>query len=370
VRIKRYKSDHIIELRAAIVEFPMPEPVAAGRWVLATLCNIVVLVRSASGSEGMGYAFVFRNGDAQTILAAVSSLRELVIGRDPMDTLTLQSDLRAGANFVGVGGPSMSAIGAIDLAIWDLKAKLLESPVHVVLGSTKTRIPAYASGGSFRKSLDELQREREGYLALGFRTVKIKLPPDVKEACLRIVGCRSRLPDEVKIIYDSNQQQTYKTAIEIANCCADNGAYWYEEPLPFWQLASYADIRRTIRCRLALGETFYGEAPFFDAIRAGATDVLMLNLHKVGGVTAWARVAGLAALAGIPLSSHTMPELSAHVMSATPEAEMLEYMKDSQPLYEKPFPIEDGCLIISPDEPGFGLQPSKLVREKLGIESF
>jgi len=93
----------------------------------------------------------------------------------------------------------------------------------------------------------------------------------------------------------------------------------------------------------------------------------MLNLHKVGGLTAWIRIAGLSALAGIPISSHTMPELSAHAIAGTSKPEMLEYMEEWHPLYEKPFPIEDGYIVISSDEPGFGLQPSKAVREALGI---
>ena len=364
----KYKDDSIVDLRAAIVSYPMPEPVAAGRWLLENVHNVLVAVRSASGSLGIGYAFVFREEDAQIILAAIHAFQKEVIGRNPMDSLSLHAALRATANFVGASGAALSAIGAIDLAIWDLKGKLLDMPVHALLGSTRTRIPAYASGGSFQKSLDELQRELEGYLARGFKAVKIKLPPGVKEACGRIAGCRSRLPDDVRVLYDSNQQQTYKAAVEIGRCCADHGAYWYEEPLPFWQLSSYADLRRTIPCRLALGETFYGEYPFSEAIRSGAADVLMLNLHKIGGVTAWTRIAGSAALAGIPLSSHTMPELSAHMMSTMPGAEMLEYMEDSRPLFDNPFPIEDGCLLISPGEPGFGLQPSRLVRKVLGLD--
>lgn len=363
----KYKNDSIVELRVGIVNFPMPEPVAAGRWLLEDVYNIVTEVRSASGSSGIGYAFVFRKADAQTILAAVSSFREIVLDRDPFDNIRLYADLRAAANFIGASGAAMSAIGAIDLAIWDLKGKLLKVPVHALLGSVETRIPAYASGGSFNKSLDALEHEIHGYLDQGFKAIKIKLPPDVKEACKRIIACRSWVQDDVKVLYDSNQQQTYKDAIQIAKCCADNGAYWYEEPFPFWQLAFYAELRRSIPCRLALGETFYGEAPFYDAVSIGAADVLMLNLHKVGGVTAWSRIAALSALAGIPLSSHTMPEVSAHVMSATPKAEMLEYMTVWHPLYEQPFPIEDGCMVISSDEPGFGLRPSEAVRDALGI---
>jgi L-alanine-DL-glutamate epimerase-like enolase superfamily enzyme len=363
----KYKNDSIVELRSAIVSYPMPEPVAAGRWLLETVYNIMAEVRSASGSSGIGYAFVFRKGDAEIILAALRAFQEVVLGGDPMDSVSLHADLRAAANFVGATGAAMSAIGAIDLAIWDLKGKLLKIPVHTLLGSTKTRIPAYASGGSFSKSLDALEREIRGYLGQGFKAVKIKLPPDVKEACKRIIACRSWVGDRVKVLYDSNQQQTYKDGMEIARCCADQGAYWYEEPFPFYQLSFYAELRRNIPCRLALGETFYGEASFYDAVCIGAADVLMLNLHKVGGVTAWTRITGMSSLAGIPLSSHTMPEVSAHVMSTTPKAEMLEYMNDSRPLYEQPFPIEEGCIVVSPDEPGFGLHPSKVVRDALGI---
>jgi L-alanine-DL-glutamate epimerase-like enolase superfamily enzyme len=360
-------NDAVVELRAAVVESPMPETVAAGRWLLENIYNVVVEVRSASCRYGIGYAFVFRKPDAETILSAVSSFREVVITRDPLDNVRLHADLRAAANFVGASGASMSAIGAIDLAIWDLKGKLLNVPIHTLLGSTQTRVPAYASGGSFQKGLDDLRREVEGYLARGFKAVKIKLPPDVKAACKRITACRSWISDDVKMMYDSNQQLVYKDAMAIAQCCVDNNAYWYEEPFPYWQLSFYADLRKTIRCRLALGETFYGETPFYDAVCAGAADVLMLNLHKIGGVTAWTRIAALGALAGVPISSHTMPEVSAQVMAATPKADMLEYMEDSRPLFEKPFEIEDGCLVLPSDQPGFGLKPSKLVREALGI---
>ena len=171
----------------------------------------------------------------------------------------------------------------------------------------------------------------------------------------------------MKVLYDSNQQQTYKDAVQIAKCCADNGAYWYEEPFPFWQLAFYAELRRSIPCRLALGETFYGEAPFYDAVSIGAADVLMLNLHKVGGVTAWSRIAALSALAGIPLSSHTMPEVSAHVMSATPKAEMLEYMTYGTRFTSNHSPLKMAVWLSRLTSPRFGLRPSEAVRDALGI---
>ncbi len=361
------RSDSIVEMRAAVVPVKLPEPFAAGRWVLEAMYNVVAEVKSASGSFGLGYAFVFRETDGQTILSAINGLREVVVGRDPLDTMAVQGDLRAAINFLGASGPAMSAVGAIDLALWDLKGKLLQLPVHALLGSTKTRIPAYASGGAINKDLHALEREVRGYVDAGFTAVKVKLPPNVREACRRIASCHSWVGDGVKMLYDSNQQQTVKDAVTIAKCCVDHQAYWYEEPFPYWQLNFSADLRRQIPCRLALGETLYGEAPFYEAVRCQAADVLMPNLHKIGGITAWARISGLCGLAGIPLSSHTMPEVSAHVMSATPLADMLEYMNWWEPLYEKPFVVQEGCLIISPDEPGFALRPSKAVRAALEI---
>jgi L-alanine-DL-glutamate epimerase-like enolase superfamily enzyme len=361
------ESDPIVEMRAAVVPVKLREPFAAGRWVLDAVYNVVVGVKSASGSFGFGYAFVFRETDGQTILSAINGLREVVVQRDPLDTIPIQADLRATINFLGAGGPAMSAVGAIDLALWDLKGKLLRLPVHALLGSTRTRIPAYASGGAINKDLKALEREVRGYVDSGFKAVKVKLPANVQDACRRIASCHSWVGDEVKMMYDSNQQQSVKDAVTIAQCCTEHQAYWYEEPFPYWQLHFSADLRRQIPCRLALGETLYGEAPFYEAVRCQAADVLMPNLHKIGGVTAWARISGLCGMAGIPLSSHTMPEVSAHVMSATPLADRLEYMDWWEPLYEKPFRVEEGCLIISTDEPGFALRPSKAVRAALGI---
>ncbi|MCX5907544.1 MAG: mandelate racemase/muconate lactonizing enzyme family protein, partial [Deltaproteobacteria bacterium] len=317
-------------------------------------------VRSNTGAYGFGYAFVFREADGQTILSAVQGLREVLMTRDPLDTMALHGDLRAAINFIGAGGPAMSAVGAIDLALWDLKGRLLETSVHALLGSGKTRIPVYASGGPFNKDLKALEREVRGYVEAGFKAIKIKLPPEVKAAGQRIAACHSWAGD-------SNQQQTAKDAVTIAKCCLDHQAYWYEEPFPYWQLNASADLRLQIPCRLALGETLYGEAPFYEAVKCHAADVLMPNLHKIGGVTAWVRISGLCGMAGIPLSSHTMPEVSAHVMSATPLADMLEYMDWWEPLYEKPFVVKDSCILIPPDEPGFALRPSKAVLSALGI---
>ncbi|MDI6756041.1 MAG: mandelate racemase/muconate lactonizing enzyme family protein [Thermodesulfobacteriota bacterium] len=357
----------ITEMRAAVVPIKLAEPFAAGRWVLEATYNVVTAVRCNTGSYGFGYAFVFREGDGQTILSAVQGLRDVVNNRDPLDTMALHGDLRAAINFVGAGGPAMSAVGAIDLALWDLKGRLLEMPVHGLLGSSKTRIPSYASGGPYNKEPKALEREVRGYVDAGFKAIKIKLPPDVKAACQRIAACHSWVGDGVKMLYDSNQQQSVKDAVTIAKSCADHQAYWYEEPFPYWQLNRSADLRLQIPCRLALGETFYGEDPFYEAVKCQAADVLMPNLHKIGGITAWTRISGLCGLAGIPLSSHTMPEVSSHVMSATPLADMLEYMNWWEPLYEKPFAIKDSCLIISQDEPGFALRPSKIVLSALEI---
>jgi L-alanine-DL-glutamate epimerase-like enolase superfamily enzyme len=361
------KQDRITELRAAVVPIKLAEPFAAGRWVLEACINVVSAVRSASGSMGFGYAFVFREIDGQTILSAINGLREVVINQDPLDVMGLHGDLRAAINFLGAGGVGMSAVGAIDLALWDLRGRILGTPVHALLGSSKTKIPVYASGGPFNKDLKALEREVRGYADAGFKAVKIKLPPDIHAACQRIAACHSWVGDRVKMLYDSNQQQSVKDAVTIAKCCVDHNAYWYEEPFPYWQLQFSAELREQIPCRLALGETLYGEAPFYEAVRSHAADVLMPNLHKIGGVTAWARISGLCSIAGIPLSSHTMPEVSAQVMSATPLADMLEYMNWWAPLYERSFAVVDSCLIIDPDEPGFGLPPSKAVRTALGL---
>ncbi|HXZ37001.1 MAG TPA: enolase C-terminal domain-like protein, partial [Thermodesulfobacteriota bacterium] len=261
------REDRITELRAAVVPIKLAEPFAAGRWVLEACINVVSAVRSASGSMGFGYAFVFREIDGQTILSAINGLREVVINQDPLDVMGLHGDLRAAINFLGAGGAGMSAVGAIDLALWDLRGRILGIPVHALLGSSKTKIPAYASGGPFNKDLKALEREVRGYVDTGFKAVKIKLPPDIHGACQRIAACHSWVGDRVKMLYDSNQQQSVKDAVTIAKCCVDHNAYWYEEPFPYWQLQFSADLRGQIPCRLALGETLYGEAPFYEAVK-------------------------------------------------------------------------------------------------------
>jgi mandelate racemase len=198
--------------------------------------------------------------------------------------------------------------------------------------------------------------EAEALLEHGFRAVKLRLERARFEDDLAAVrAVRRRLPDDVQLMVDFNQALTFASAMLSCAALDDEGVYWIEEPIRHDDYQHTAIIANAVKTPVQIGENFMGLPPMAAALAASASDYVMPDLDRIGGVTGWMRAAGLAAAYNREVSSHLFPEVSAHLLAATPNHHWLEYVDWANPLLEEPLRIADGMAIV-PDRPGNGLK--------------
>jgi mandelate racemase len=259
------------------------------------------------------------------------------------------------------------AVAALDTAAWDAFARSLGIPLATLLGGTPKPIPAYNSCGLGIMAPEAAADEAEILLERGFRAVKLRLGRPTLEADLAATrAVRRRLPDDVKLMVDFNQGLTAVEALRRGRALDEEGIYWIEEPIRHDDYENCAKLAAEIATPVQIGENFNGIAEMEKAIRAGASDYVMPDLERIGGVTGWLRAAGLAAGAAVEISSHLFPEVSAHLLAATPTAHFLEYMDWAEPLLAAPIAIENGHAVI-PARPGNGMDwnPDAVARYRI-----
>ncbi len=263
---------------------------------------------------------------------------------------------RKALGLVGLEGVSLIAISGLDMAAWDAQAKAAGLPLAVYLGGSLAPVPAYHSGGLWLTPLEALAEEAGALVADGgFSALKLRLGrARIADDLLAIRAVREVLGADGQIMTDFNQGLSLGDALHRCHGLDDQGLYWFEEPIACDDLAGYARLARELRTPVMLGENFYGPRSLYAAIQACAGDYLMPDLMRIGGVTGWLRAAALAGAAGIEMSSHLYPEVSAHLLRVAESGHWLEWQDWSHPILAEPFRLADGHLMI-PDVPGNGL---------------
>jgi mandelate racemase len=244
---------------------------------------------------------------------------------------------------------------SVDTAAWDAVAKSANVPLAIYLGASLQPIAAYNSNGLGLMPQEAAADEAEVLLEGGFTAVKLRLGRSSFEHDLATVrAVRRRLPDKVRVMVDFNQALTFADALQSAHALDDEGVYWIEEPIRHDDYRHMALLAQAARTPIQIGENFTGLGPMAAALEAGSSDYVMLDLDRIGGVTGWQRAAGLAAAYNREVSSHLFPEVSAHLLAATPGRHWLEYVDWADPVLQQPLRIENGMAIPS-DRPGNGL---------------
>ena len=249
------------------------------------------------------------------------------------------------------------ALAGIDIACWDALAQAAGLPLATMLGSGPRPIVAYNSNGlGLAKAPEALAEEAEALLEDGFGAVKLRLGRPTLQADLAALrAVRRRLPDDVELMVDFNQALGLTEALRRGRAIDGEGLAWIEEPIRHDDYAGAARLTRELATPIQIGENFSGPSAMLTALAAGACDYVMPDLERIGGVTGWQRAAGIAAAAEIPMSSHLFPEVSAHLLAATPTCHWLEYMDWAAPILREPLRIEGGLALV-PDRPGTGLE--------------
>ena len=169
-----------------------------------------------------------------------------------------------------------------------------------------------------------------------------------------IEAVRSAVGEDVKLMVDFNQGLSLGDALDRCHALDDQGLYWFEEPIAYDNIPGYAQLARELDTPVQLGENFYGPRLMYQAIVAGAGDLVMPDLMRIGGVSGWIRAAAIAGASGIPMSTHLYPEFAAHLMRVTETAHWLEWQDWANPILAEPYPIENGQLVV-PERPGVGI---------------
>ena len=316
---------------------------------------LLVDLLNEDGVTGRAYTFCYRPSGAVAISSHLFEAVELLKGRDctPFDaTQTLSRQFA----LLGVTGVVRMALSLLDMAMWDAIAQKQRVPLSSLLGSSPKPLRAYDSRGLGLMEPDRLAQEVKTLLEGGLGAVKLRLGyPSLSEdlAALNAVR-RSISGGDVAIMVDYNQALTSTEAILRGRELEKEGIYWLEEPIAHDDYEASAAIARELKVPIQIGENFNGPEGLLRAVSARASDYIMVDAARIGGVTGWIHAAGVATAHGIEMSSHLMPEISAHLLCATPTGHWLEYVDWADAIVEEPLIIRDGMVLTS-DRAGSGI---------------
>jgi L-alanine-DL-glutamate epimerase-like enolase superfamily enzyme len=348
----------IRDLETGFYRVPLPtELTDSMHGVMRDFELVTVRVRDADGAEGVGYTFtVGRNGGAiHDILGR--EIPEIVRGRDADRIEFLWNRLWWDLHYGGRGGPTVLAISAFDMALWDLKAKRAGQPLWVALGGNDPRVPCYAGGIDLDLTPDQLLRQTDGNLARGFRAIKMKVGRKrLGEDVEKVRAMREHLGDEFPLMADANMKWTVDEAIRAARAFAPYDLTWLEEPISPDDVAGHARVVRDGGLPIAAGENLRTIWDFRHLIASGGVTYPEPDVTNCGGVTAFMKIAHLAECFNLPVTSHGAHDVTVHLLAAVPNRSYLEAHGFGLDRYiAEPLVIDDDGCAIAPDRPGHGI---------------
>ena len=350
----------ISTVRTEIVRLPADEPLAgAAENPAATRPFVTLQIGTDDGIEGIGVTY-FGGPLTGALKSVVDQLGALVIGEDPLPVERIAKRLREAAGHAGAAGMFTLALSAIDMALWDIKGKAVGLPLWRLLGGARERVPTYASGALMRGlALDQAAAAARRLADKGFRQVKMQLalPGDTspQREVERVRVVREALGSEVALMVDINQRWRVEQAIDIGRRLERFGLFWLEDVTAAEDFAGLARVTAALSTPIAGGEYVWGIVPFRHMLEARSVDIVMIDLVRVGGITPWLKVAGMAEAFNLPVVSHLIPEVHVHLIGAIPNGLTVEYMPWLTRLFEEvPLP-RDGELEM-PSLPGLGLK--------------
>ena len=344
----------IKQLRVRAVRVPMPDPHQTASGTVSESPLVLTDVVADDGTVGHSIVFTYTAAALEPTARLVQNMESFVAG-EPLAPLELEKTLSRRFRLLGTQGLVGMALAAIDMAVWDALARLQGLPLFALLGGSARPLRAYGAIG-----YDGAARAAEvaaAWAARGFTGVKAKIGyATVGEDVEVIRAIRRAAGDRVAIMVDYNQALTPAEAVGRLRVIDDEGLEWVEEPTMAHDFAGHAAIAREAKTPIQCGENWWGVQDMQHAIDAAASDFMMLDAMKIGGVTGWLRAAALAAPRGIRLSSHLWPEFSAHLLSVTPTAHWLEYADWWNAVVREPLVVEDGVATPAGASAGSGVE--------------
>jgi L-alanine-DL-glutamate epimerase-like enolase superfamily enzyme len=339
---------------------PTEQPEADGTFAWDST-TVVVAETRAAGMSGLGFTY----GAAACATFIDDVLRDHVLGSDPMDVPAVWGAMVRAIRNQGRPGVASMAIAAVDVSLWDLKAKMLDLPLAALLGRFRHEVPVYASGGFTSMTDERLAEQLEGWVqGDGIPRVKMKIGArrgaEEDRDLHRVAVARKAIGPDAQLFVDANGAYGRKQAVRAARALSAEGVVWFEEPVSSDDLAGLHEIRDLVDIDVTAGEYGY-DLPYFERmLQAGAVDCLQADVSRCAGITEWLRVASLAAAHGLEVSGHTAQSLHAHPACGVPNLRHVEYFADhawvDRLLFEGVLEPAGGVLRPDPARPGLGLE--------------
>ncbi|WP_394298197.1 mandelate racemase/muconate lactonizing enzyme family protein [Streptomonospora alba] len=314
-------ADTIAGLSAEIRSLPLNRA-----WDGGVTHNHLVLVRVSTeqGAVGTGFAWTPRVGAGAVRSLVADDCPAALVGRAP-DPGPRWEDLSRHLAEVGSGGLAAMAAGAVDIALWDLRARAAGASLVESIGRRRDRVRAYGSGVNLDYGLEELVEQVRGFVAAGHTAVKMKVgSADLERDVERVARVRELLGPGGRLMIDANQRWDLPAAVRAMRELERFDPYWIEEPLPADDLAAHAELGRRSAVPIAIGENLRTVREFAAALDAGVCHIAQPNAVRIGGITPFLRVAALADARSVPVAPHLLPELSTQLGLCVPRAEMVE----------------------------------------------
>lgn len=319
-------------------------------------------ITTEQGHTGLGFSYSKRaGGPAQ--YAHAKEVAEGIIGEDPNDIGKIYTKLLWAGASVGRSGVATQALAAIDIALYDLKAKRAGLPLAKLLGSYRDSVQTYnTSGGFLNATLDEVKARATQSIDEGIGGIKIKVGlPDSKEDLRRVAGIREYIGWDVPLMVDANQQWDRATALRMGRQLEEFNLVWIEEPLDAYDFEGHAHLAQVLDTPIATGEMLASVAEHKGLISADGCDIIQPDAPRVGGITQFLRLAALADERGLGLAPHFAMEIHLHLAAAYPREPWVEHFDWLDPLFNERLETKNGRMMV-PDRTGLGVTLSDQAR--------
>jgi len=357
----RPADDRIRELRLSLAYLPLQTPVSDAKVLtgrqrpLTEVAFLFAEIETEQGHSGVGFSYSKRAG-GPGLYAHACEIAPLVIGEDPNDIAKLWTKLVWAGASVGRSGLSTQAIAAIDIALWDLKAKRAGLPLAKLLGSHRDGVSCYnTSGGFLNTPIDQVLDNIDGALASGIGGIKIKVgQPDSALDLSRLERVRAHLGPHVPLMVDANQQWDRPTAARMGRAMEAFDLIWIEEPLDAYDAAGHARLASMLATPIASGEMLTSPAEHWELIWQDAVGFMQPDAARVGGITQFLKIMAMGEQRHLKMAPHFAMEIHVHLSAAYPHDAWVEHFDWLAPLFNEVLETRDGRMLV-PDRPGLGV---------------
>jgi L-alanine-DL-glutamate epimerase-like enolase superfamily enzyme len=361
-------ADRIKSVRVSSCYLPLTTPISDAKVLTGRqkpMTEIVILlaeIETEGGHQGLGFSYSKRAGGPGQF-AHAKEIAPVLMGEDPSDIGKLWDKLCWAGASVGRSGMATQAIGAFDVALWDLKARRAGLSLAKLLGSYRDSVRCYnTSGGFLHTPIDQLMVNASASIARGIGGIKLKVgQPDGALDIARVTAVRKHLGDAVPLMVDANQQWDRPTAQRMCRIFEQFNLVWIEEPLDAYDHEGHAALAMQFDTPIATGEMLTSTAEHSDLIRHRAADYLMPDAPRVGGITPFLKIAGQAEHAGLMLAPHFAMELHVHLAAAYPTEPWVEHFEWLEPMFNERIEIKGGRMLV-PTRPGLGISLTEQAR--------